>query len=103
VKFDVYASTERVYVFVEDRPAGCAILPEGRMPEGGVTVVFGAAGYHIDIDEFVERDPPMHEFWHRRSTNHIERRIDDLGIDSHVSLPIAWDESVLPCGARFYE
>ena len=103
VKFDVYASTERVYVFVEDKPAGCAVLPPGRMPEGDVTVVFGAAGYHIDIDEFVERDPPMHEFWHRRSANHIERRFDDLGIDSRVSLPVEWDESVLPCGTRFYE
>ena len=103
VKFDVYASTERVYVFVEDKPAGCAVLPQGRMPEGGVNVVFGAAGYHIDVDEFVERDPPMHEFWHRESTNHIERRMDDLGIDSHVSLPAPWDESVLPCGDRYYE
>lgn len=103
VKFDVYASTERVYVYVEDRPAGCAILPPGRMPAGGVNVVFGAAGYHIDVDEFVERDPAMHEFWHRQSANHVERRMDDLGIESGVSLPAAWDESVLPCGDRFYE
>jgi hypothetical protein len=103
VKFDVYASSERVYVFVEDKPAGCAILPAGRMPAGGVNVVFGAAGYHIDVDEFVERDPPMHEFWHRESVNHIERKMDDLGISSHVKLPVAWDESVLPCGDRFYE
>jgi hypothetical protein len=104
VKFDVYASTEKVYVFVEDRPAGCAVLPAGRMPQGETTVVFGTAGYHIDVDEFVEREPAMHEFWHRRSANHVERKFDDLGIDSHVSsLPMAWDESVLPCGERFYD
>ena len=103
VKFDVYASTERVYVFIEDEPAGCAVLPPGRMPAGEVNVVFGAAGYHIDIDEFVERDPPMHEFWHRQSQNHVERRMDDLGVSSGVSLPLAWDEARLPCGDKFYE
>lgn len=102
VKFDVYASTKRVYVFVEDRPAGCAVLPAGRMPEGAVNVMFGAAGYHIEIDEFIEREPAMHEFWRRQSLFHIERHMDDLGVDSAVGLPVAWDESVLPCGDRFY-
>jgi hypothetical protein len=103
VKFDVYASTERVYVFVEDRPAGCAVLPAGRMPAGDVTVVFGAAGYHIEIDEHVEHEGGEHEYWHRYSVGHVERRFDDLGVRSKTSLPMPWDESVLPCGDRFYE
>jgi hypothetical protein len=103
VKFDVYASTQRVYVFVEDRPAGCAVLPAGRMPAGDVAVVFGAAGYHIDVDESVEREGAPYEYWHRHSANHVERRFDDLGVRSKTSLPMPWDESVLPCGDRFYE
>jgi hypothetical protein len=103
VKFDVYASTERVYVYVEDKPAGCAVLPAGRMPKGKVNVVFGSAGYHIDVDEFIERKPPMHEYWSRQSLNHVERRFDDLGVDSATSLPGGWDESVMPCGTRFYD
>jgi hypothetical protein len=103
VKFDVYASTQRVYVFVEDRPAGCAVLPAGRMPAGDVAVVFGAAGYHIDVDEQVEREGAPYEYWHRHSANHVERRFDDLGVRSKTSLPVPWDESVLPCGDRFYE
>jgi hypothetical protein len=103
VKFDVYASTERVYVYVEDRPAGCAVLPAGRMPSGDVAVVFGSAGYHIDIDESVERENAQHQYWHRYSPGHVERRFDDLGVDSEVPLPAPWDESALPCGNRFYE
>jgi len=103
VKFDVYASTERVYVFVEDRPAGCAVLPADRFPAGDVNVVFGAAGYHIDIDEFVEPENSMHDFWGRHSLNHVERRMDDLGVDTGVALPVTWDESVLPCGERWYD
>jgi hypothetical protein len=103
VKFDVYASTERVYVYIEDEPAGCAILPAGRMPAGDVAVVFASAGYHIDIDESVEQPGSQHQYWHRFSANHVERRFDDLGVDSEVPLPTTWDESRLPCGDRFYE
>jgi hypothetical protein len=103
VKFDVYASTDRVYVFVEDRPAGCAVLPAGRMPAGDAAVVFGSAGYHIDIDEHVEPQGGEQQYWHRYSVGHVERRFDDLGIRNKASLPMPWDESVLPCGDRFYE
>ena len=53
VLFDVYASTSRVYVFVDDKPAGCAELPSGQMPTGPVTVVFGGVIYHGAIDEGV--------------------------------------------------
>jgi hypothetical protein len=90
-------------VFVEDRPAGCAVLPKGHMPEGDVAVVFGSAGYHIDIDEHVAPAGGEHQYWHRYSVGHVERRFDDLGVRSKVSLPTPWDESVLPCGDKFYE
>ncbi|HEY6877390.1 MAG TPA: hypothetical protein VI299_05195, partial [Polyangiales bacterium] len=33
VQFDAYVSTERIYVYVDNKPAGCAVLPAGRMPE----------------------------------------------------------------------
>jgi hypothetical protein len=38
VQWDVYASTSRVYVFMDGKPSGCAVLPAGRMPAGPVTV-----------------------------------------------------------------
>ena len=58
---------------------------------------------HIDVDEHVEPEGGQHQYWHRHSVNHVERRFDDLGVSSKVSLPVPWDESVLPCGDKFYE
>jgi hypothetical protein len=100
-KIDVYASTHRVYVFLEDRPAGCAVLPEGKMPAGPVNVLFGMAGYHIDIDEHVMSDGATKLYWQRYSATHIDRKLDDLGIRSGATLP-AWDETIMPCGDRYY-
>ena len=101
VKFDVYASTKRVYYFIEDRPAGCAVLPDGRMPAGPVNVVFGEAAYHIEIDEFVVPANAPEEYWQRYSVSHVDRKIDNLGVESGVDIP-AWDETVMPCGDQFY-
>jgi hypothetical protein len=101
VKFDVYASTKRVYMFIEDKPAGCAVLPEGRIPAGPVTVVFGVAAYHIEIDEFVVPDDSRHLYWKKYSLAHTDRKLDDLGVKSGETLP-AWDESIMPCGTEYY-
>jgi hypothetical protein len=100
-KIDVYASTSRVYVFLEGRPAGCAVLPEGKMPGGPVNVLFGMAGYHIDIDEHVASEFAAQLYWNRYSLTHIDRKLDDLGIQSGVAAP-AWDETIMPCGDRYY-
>jgi hypothetical protein len=100
-KIDVYASTKRVYVFLEDRPAGCAVLPEGNMPAGPVNVLFGMAGYHIDIDEYVMSEGATELYWKRYSATHIDRKLDDLGIKSGATLP-AWDHTIMPCGDRYY-
>jgi hypothetical protein len=101
VQFDVYASTERIYVFLDGRPGGCAVLPEGRMPAGRVNVLFGYVGYHIEIDPPVVDDTGTQQYWHRWSQTHLERRMDDLGVDLNAAKP-AWDESILPCGTRWY-
>ncbi len=53
VQWDVYASTSRVYVFMDGKPSGCAVLPAGRMPAGPVTVAYRAVIYHCGIDETV--------------------------------------------------
>jgi len=101
VKFDVYASTERVYVFLDNQPAGCAVLPAGRMPAGPVTVAFRAVLYHSGIDESVVPDTSPQQYLHRYSTSHFDRHMDDLGIELSVPAP-AWDEQRLPCGDRWY-
>ncbi|MFT3925221.1 MAG: hypothetical protein QM778_21975 [Myxococcales bacterium] len=101
VKFDVYASTDRVYTFIEDKPAGCAVVPAGRFPGGAVNVVFSLAAYHIEIDEFVTGKPPRQGYWNRYSVAHSDRKLDDLGVKSGESLP-AWDETIMPCGSKYY-
>jgi len=101
VWFDVYASTERVYVFMDEKPAGCAVLPEGRMPAGPVTVVFGAVGYHLGIDEGVVPEDSSHRYLRTFSLTHDDHTFDDLGISNGVELP-AWDETRLPCGDIWY-
>lgn len=100
VKFDVYASTKDVYVYIEGKPAGCAVLPEGRFPASDVNINYGIAAYHIDVDEYVTRENPRDEYWSRTSIIHTDRKLDDLGVKSGVALP-AWDAR-LKCGTKWY-
>jgi len=101
VKWDVYASTSRVYVFMDDKPAACAVLPAGRMPAGDVTVAYRAVIYHCGIDETITPDTTGHTYEHDYSLCHSDRHLDDLGIDLSTPAP-AWDETVLPCGTEWY-
>jgi hypothetical protein len=100
VQLDVYASTERVYLFMDDRPIGCAVLPEGEMPEGDVTVAFGAMVDEADKDELI-RGEPGRVFERDYSLFHSDRRMDDFGIDVGVAAP-SWDEATLPCASRWF-
>lgn len=102
VKIDVYASTRRIYVYVEDKPAGCALVPSGTLQAGARNIVFGTSGYHIDIDESVVPANSPHAYWRRFHQAHVERAFDDLGFSSDVSLPGLWDELLLPCGSEWY-
>jgi hypothetical protein len=101
VQLDVYASTERVYVFMDDKPAGCAVLPAGKMPAGPVNVAFRGVLYHSGIDESVVPEDSGHQYLRRYSLSHFDRHMDDFGIEQNVPAP-AWDESRLPCGTRWY-
>lgn len=101
VQWDVYASTDRVYVFMDGKPAACANLPEGRMPEGPVTVAYRAVLYHCGIDETVTPEDTGHRYERNYSLCHSDHHMDDFGIDRSVPEP-AWDESVMPCGDRWY-
>src|SRR5688572_943418 len=101
VQWDVYASTDRVYVFMDGKPAACANLPEGRTPEGPVTVAYRAVLYHCGIDETVTPEDTGHRYERSYSLCHSDHHMDDFGIDLSVPEP-EWDESVLPCGDRWY-
>lgn len=91
VRFDVYASTARVYVYTNGIPYGCADLPAGKLKEGPATVTFGDVLYHSAVD--LEAWYPFH-----LSKMHIvtSRHFSNLGFSSNVSAP-GWDESRMPC------
>jgi hypothetical protein len=101
VQWDVYSSTSRVYVFMDGKPSACAVLPAGRMPAGPVTVAYRAVIYHCGIDETVTPADTGHQYEHLHSLCHSDRHMDDFGIDLAVPAP-AWDETVLPCGTKWY-
>jgi hypothetical protein len=89
VIFDVYASTERAYLFLNKKPYGCAELPSGVAPSGEVTVTYGDVLYHSGVD---------HTFAFHKEHMQVDarRHYDNLGFSSGVSAP-AWDETRLPC------
>jgi hypothetical protein len=91
VIFDVYASTKRLYLFMNNKPYACANMPEGALPTGSVTVTFGDVLYHSGVDH-------VYEF----HANHLQidtrRHFDNLGFTSGLAEP-GWDETRLPCVA----
>jgi hypothetical protein len=89
ITFDVYASTKRVYLFLDHTPYGCADLAAGSMPSGPVTVTWGDVLYHSAVD---------HTYAFHTAHLQIEtrRHFDNLGFSSGVAAP-GWDESRLPC------
>ncbi|HYQ14369.1 MAG TPA: hypothetical protein VEQ58_01385, partial [Polyangiaceae bacterium] len=101
VQWDVYTSNQRVYVFMDGKPSACAVLPEGRMPAGPVTVAYRAVLYHCGIDESVVGDDTGHRYERDYSLCHSDRKLDDLGIELSTAAPL-WDERVLPCGTKWY-
>jgi hypothetical protein len=97
VRWDVYASTSRVYVYMDGKPSACAVLPEGRMPAGAVTVAYRAVIYHCGIDETITPADTGHQYEHQHSLCHSDRHMDDFGIELAAPAP-AGDETVQPSG-----
>jgi len=91
VKFDVYASTKRTYLFLDGKPYACADMPTDQVPSGPVTVTWGEVLYHSGVD---------HTFAFHAAHMQTEQRrhYDNLGFSSGVGRP-AWDESRFPCAA----
>lgn len=91
VRFDVYASTSRIYVYTNTQPYGCAELPAGKLEAGNATVTFADVLYHSGVD--LAAWYPFHtanmQIW-------TSRHFSNLGFSSNVAQP-TWDESRLPC------
>jgi len=89
VKYDVYASSKRVYLFLDQHPYACADLPAVGAPTGPVTVTWGDALYHSSVDH-------TYAFHAAHMQIDTRRHFDNLGFSSGVDAP-GWDESRLPC------
>jgi hypothetical protein len=89
VVFDLFASTQRAYLYLDGQPYGCADLPSSTVPNGPVTVTWGDVLYHSGVDHTLA--------FHKAHMQTEQRRhFDNLGFSSGVPGP-TWDETRLPC------
>jgi hypothetical protein len=89
VRFDVWTSTKRTYLYLDGKPYACADLPAAGPPNGPVTVTWGDVLYHSSVDH-------TYKFHAEHMQVETRRHFDDLGFSSNVTAP-AWDEARLPC------
>lgn len=90
--WEVYASTKRVYLFMDGTPYGCADLPDAGVPKGAVNVTFGNVLYHSAVDDVTTITP----FLGTHGQIETHRHLDNLGFKSGVTGP-PWDEALMPC------
>jgi hypothetical protein len=95
VRFDVWASTSKIYAMLEGQPMACANLAVG-VPAGPVTVTFGDVLYHSGAD--LEQAPQPYDFHMRHMRYETRRHFDELGFKSGVAAP-TWDETKVPCSS----
>ncbi len=92
VRFDVWASTKKVYVEIEGQPWACAVLPTA-LPAGSATVTIGDVLYHSGVDV-----PSVPYPFHRAHLyTETRRHFGALGFKSGDPGPPNWDETRLPC------
>jgi hypothetical protein len=86
---DVFLSTQRAYLFLDNEPYGCVDLPDSGVPSGQVTVTFGDVIYHSGVDS-------VFAFHKNHQQQFAKRHFDNLGFKSGVGAPM-WDEGRFPC------
>ncbi len=106
VKLDIYLSTGRIYLLVNDMPYSCTSLPANAEdgvdyspPSGNVSVTFGDALYHSGESFTVAGGPisgPMYQFHKSKMLVLTRRHFDNIGFVSNQPAP-AWDTSRFPC------
>jgi hypothetical protein len=89
--FEIWVSTQRVYVMLDNQPYGCVNLPAGRLPAGPGTVTFGDVLYHSTADL-----QPWQPFYMSRYHVATTRHFSNMGFGNGRDAP-PWDENRLPC------
>lgn len=97
VRLDVFVSTERAYLLLDERPAGCAMFPAGALSPGPLEVAFGNVSYASLDDEATVDESAPHQYLRTHSRGHDMRRFDDFGV-VEGAVPPDWDEALFPCG-----
>jgi hypothetical protein len=105
-KLDVYVSSARIYLFLDDKPYACTDFPAKAdtgdvlsPPTGPVSVTWGDVLYHSGVDFSTGGGDIMGPsyLFHRTHMHKTTRRhFDNLGFASGSPSP-AWDESLIPC------
>lgn len=91
VKFEVYASTGKVYLFTNGLPYGCAEIPPNTFKDGVATVTFGDVLYHSGVDL-----APWYPFYLAHLHTQTTRHFSNLGFKAGVGAP-EWNETRMPC------
>ncbi|HEY2408687.1 MAG TPA: hypothetical protein VGI10_21930 [Polyangiaceae bacterium] len=96
-KFDVFLSSSRVYVLMDNQPAGCVMLPADVKFGGPVTFTVGDVLYHEGAaDELVCAQARPYSFMHLHQCTETVRHFDDLAFKSGTGAPV-WDDQNFPC------
>jgi hypothetical protein len=88
-RFELYASSKRIYLFLDGEPYACANLPAASVPPGPVTVTYGDVLYHSGVDT-------TYAYTKQALQISTRRHFDNLGFKSGSGAP-PWDEKRLPC------
>ncbi len=99
-QFDVYVSSNRLYAFMDGKPAGCMTYPTGGFAiSGPVTVTLGDVLYHEGAaDELVCSQATPYDFLHLHQCTETKRHFDGFGFKNDSDGPV-WDETKFPCQA----
>lgn len=91
-QWEVYASTKRLYFFLDGAPYGCVDFPDQGPPSGAVNVFFGNVLYHSGVDDMSLIDT----FLSKHGQEETHRHYDNLAFKNGVAAPV-WNEQILPC------
>ncbi|HYJ08811.1 MAG TPA: hypothetical protein VEX18_07370 [Polyangiaceae bacterium] len=94
--FDVYASTERVYLLLDGEPYGCFDLPATGVLGTQVSVTFGDTLFHSANDQL-----QFYQYVRENLQFDAQRHFDNLGFKSGAAAP-AWPEARLPCTSALF-
>jgi hypothetical protein len=115
VRYDIFVSTQKVYVYLDTLPYGCVDLTNRTskdaagnainptpvpLPAGPVSLVYGDVNYHegAEIGYFQAYSP----FHLNHEVYETTRNFDYIGYSSNVGAP-PWNENIQPCVTQMHQ